>query len=33
VVGDGATVARHPFYEGYIRHAQETGAWVSAWER
>jgi Cdc6-like AAA superfamily ATPase len=33
VVGDGATVARHPFYEGFIRHAQETGAWVSAWER
>jgi len=33
VVGDGATVARHPFYEAFLRHAQETGAWRSAWER
>jgi len=33
VVGDGATVARHPFYEAFLRHAQATGAWVSAWER
>lgn len=33
VVGDGATVARHPFYDGFIRHAQEIGAWRSAWER
>ncbi len=33
VVGDGATVARHPFYEAFLRHAQEAGAWVSAWER
>jgi superfamily I DNA and/or RNA helicase len=33
VVGDGATVARHPFYEAFLRHAQETGAWKSAWER
>ncbi|MBI5069232.1 MAG: AAA family ATPase [Deltaproteobacteria bacterium] len=33
VVGDGATVARHPFYEAFVRHAQETGAWRSAWER
>jgi len=33
VVGDGATIARHPFYERFVRHAQETGAWRSAWER
>jgi hypothetical protein len=33
VVGDGATVARHPFYEAFLRHAQESGAWRSAWER
>jgi len=33
VVGDGATVASHPFYEAFLRHAQETGAWRSAWER
>ncbi|HTN52082.1 MAG TPA: AAA domain-containing protein [Anaeromyxobacter sp.] len=33
VVGDGATVARHPFYERYLRHAQAVGAWQSAWER
>jgi len=33
VVGDSATVSRHPFYERFVRHAQETGAWVSAWGR
>ena len=33
VVGDGATVARHPFYEAFLRHAEATGAWRSAWER
>lgn len=33
VVGDGATVASHPFYEAFLRHAQATGAWRSAWER
>ena len=33
VVGDSATVARHPFYEAFVRHAQEAGAWVSAFER
>ena len=32
VIGDSATVSRHPFYEAFIRHAQETGAWRSAWE-
>jgi superfamily I DNA and/or RNA helicase len=33
VVGDGATVARHPFYARFLEHAQATGAWRSAWER
>ena len=33
VVGDGATVSRHPFYERFLRHAEATGAWRSAWER
>jgi hypothetical protein len=33
VVGDGATVARHPFYEAFLRHAETSGAWRSAWER
>jgi predicted DNA helicase len=33
VVGDGATVSRHPFYERFLRHAQATGSWRSAWER
>jgi ATP-dependent RNA/DNA helicase IGHMBP2 len=33
VVGDGATVSRHPFYERFLRHAQATGAWRSAWDR
>ncbi|MGA8890869.1 MAG: AAA domain-containing protein, partial [Anaeromyxobacteraceae bacterium] len=33
VVGDSATVARHPYYESFVRHAQEVGAWRSAWER
>ena len=33
VVGDGATVARHPFYERFLRHAEAAGAWRSAWER
>ncbi|MGC3999917.1 MAG: AAA domain-containing protein [Anaeromyxobacter sp.] len=33
VVGDGATVTRHPFLEAFFRHAEQTGAWRSAWER
>jgi len=33
VVGDGATVSRHPFYERFLRHAEAAGAWRSAWER
>ncbi|HYZ88900.1 MAG TPA: AAA domain-containing protein [Myxococcales bacterium] len=33
VVGDGATVRRHPFYDGFFRYAESIGAWRSAWER
>ena len=33
VVGDGALLARHPFYDAFFEHARSTGAWVSAWER
>ncbi|HEX7489389.1 MAG TPA: AAA domain-containing protein [Anaeromyxobacteraceae bacterium] len=33
VVGDGATIANHPFYAAFLEHAQRTGAWRSAWER
>ena len=33
VVGDGALLARHRFYDAFFEHARVTGAWVSAWER
>jgi superfamily I DNA and/or RNA helicase len=33
VVGDGATVSRHPFYADFLTHAERCGAWRSAWER
>jgi superfamily I DNA and/or RNA helicase len=33
VIGDGATIARHPFYDAFLRHAERVGAWRSAWER
>jgi ATP-dependent RNA/DNA helicase IGHMBP2 len=33
VVGDGATVSRHPFYEAFFRHAEAAGAWRSAFDR
>jgi superfamily I DNA and/or RNA helicase len=33
VVGDGATISRHPLYERFLRHAEAAGAWRSAWER
>jgi superfamily I DNA and/or RNA helicase len=32
VVGDSATLGRHPFYARFIEHAQATGAYRSAWE-
>ncbi|HVP68802.1 MAG TPA: AAA domain-containing protein [Anaeromyxobacteraceae bacterium] len=33
VVGDSATVCRHAFYAGFVRHAEAVGGWASAWER
>jgi ATP-dependent RNA/DNA helicase IGHMBP2 len=33
VIGDSATVCRHPFYEGFFRDAEKNGAWRSAWDR
>jgi predicted DNA helicase len=33
VIGDGATVTRHPFYAAFVQHAERSGAWRSAWER
>jgi ATP-dependent RNA/DNA helicase IGHMBP2 len=33
VIGDSATVSRHPFYEAFQRHAESVGAWRSAFER
>jgi superfamily I DNA and/or RNA helicase len=33
VVGDGATISRHPFYAEFLAHAERSGAWRSAWER
>jgi len=33
VVGDGATVRCHPFYDGFFRYAESLGAWQSAWSR
>jgi ATP-dependent RNA/DNA helicase IGHMBP2 len=32
VIGDGATVARHPFFAGFVRYAESIGAWRSAWD-
>jgi hypothetical protein len=31
VVGDSATLARHPFYEAFMAHAEAASAWLSAW--
>jgi superfamily I DNA and/or RNA helicase len=33
IIGDGATVTRHPFHEGLLKYAQQIGAWRSAWDR
>ncbi len=33
VIGDSATIARHPFHEGFVRYAEAVGAWRSAWDR
>ncbi len=32
VVGDSATLSAHPFYAAFVEHAQQTGAYRSAWE-
>jgi ATP-dependent RNA/DNA helicase IGHMBP2 len=32
VIGDSATLARHPFYAGFVRHAESIGGWRSAWD-
>ena len=31
VLGDGALMARHRYYKGLLEHAENTGAWLSAW--
>lgn len=31
VVGDGATLARHPYYEAFMARAEADGAYLSAW--
>ncbi|AKF04870.1 AAA domain-containing protein [Sandaracinus amylolyticus] len=31
VLGDAATLARHPYYAALVHHAEHTGAWLSAW--
>src|SRR5947208_2562629 len=33
VIGDSATVSRHPFYEGFFRDAEKQAAGRSAWDR
>ncbi|HYY52928.1 MAG TPA: AAA domain-containing protein [Myxococcales bacterium] len=33
VIGDSATIARHPFHEGFVKYAERSGAWRSAWDR
>src|SRR5690606_24206856 len=32
VIGDSATLSGHPFYAGFISHAEKTDSWHSAWE-
>lgn len=31
VVGDTATLSRHPFHDALIQHAEATGAYLSVW--
>lgn len=31
VLGDGALMARHPYYHALLEHAVATNAWISAW--
>ena len=32
VIGDSATLSRHPFYDGFVRYAERAGGYQSAWE-
>ena len=32
IVGDSATLARHPFYAGFIESVRAQGGYRSAWE-
>jgi ATP-dependent RNA/DNA helicase IGHMBP2 len=32
IIGDSATVARHPFFAGLWKYAEEISAWRSAWD-
>ncbi len=32
IIGDSATVARHPFFAGLWKYAESIGAWRSAWD-
>ena len=32
VIGDSATIARHPFHAGLVKYAESIGAWKSAWD-
>jgi len=32
VIGDSATIARHPFHAGLVKYAESIGAWRSAWD-
>lgn len=32
VIGDSATLSRHPFYRRFLDHAQRAASWRSAWE-
>jgi superfamily I DNA and/or RNA helicase len=31
VLGDGALMGRHSYYSKLLKHAEGTGAWLSAW--
>jgi ATP-dependent RNA/DNA helicase IGHMBP2 len=33
VIGDSATIGRHPFHSGFVDYAERCGAWRSAWDR
>ena len=32
IIGDSATLSRHPFYAGFIAYAEKHNAYKSAWE-